>query len=58
MQKEEVKRLSRIIGKFGIVVQSEAGPRLTVLSREHGGYKKHPFTTTQGRTLSMDISRW
>ena len=35
MQKEEVKRLSRIIGKFGLVVQSEAGQRLTEFCQEN-----------------------
>ena len=29
-----------------------------VLSREHAGHRKHPLTTTQDMTLSMDITRW
>ena len=40
-----------ILGKFGLGVQNEAGQRLTVLSREHTGHSKHPFSTTQEMTL-------
>ena len=29
-----------------------------VLSREHGGHRRHPLTITQDMPLSMDISRW
>ena len=29
-----------------------------VLPREHAGYSKHPFQTTQEKTLHMDITRW
>ena len=32
--------------------------RLTVLPREHTGHRKHPFPTTQEKTLHMDITRW
>ena len=30
----------------------------TVLPREHTGHSKHPFPTTQEKTLHMDITRW
>ena len=29
-----------------------------VLQREHTGHSKHPLSTTQGKTLHMDITRW
>ena len=32
--------------------------KLTVLAREHAGHSKHPFPTTQKKTLHMDITRW
>ena len=28
------------------------------LQREHTGHSKHPFPTTQAKTLYMDITRW
>ena len=36
-------------GKFGLGVQNEAAPRLTVLPRECTGHSKHPLPTTQAR---------
>ena len=48
-----------VTGKFGLGVQNEAGQRLIrVLPRECTGYSKHPFPTTQEKTLHMDITRW
>ena len=47
-----------VTGKFGLGVQNETGQRLTVLPREHTAHSKHPFPTTQEKTLSMDITRW
>ena len=29
-----------------------------VLPREHTGHRKHPLSTTQEKTLHMDITRW
>ena len=47
-----------VTGQFGLGVQNEAGQRLTrVLPREHTGYSKHPFPTTQEKALHMDITR-
>ena len=43
-------------GKFGLGVQNEAGQRL--MPREHTCHSKHPFPTTQEKTLHMDITRW
>ena len=50
--------IHRIIGKFGLIVQNEAGQRLTVLLRENAGHSKRPFPTKQERTLHMDIIKW
>ena len=47
-----------ITGKFGLGVQNEGGKRLTVVSIEHSGNRKHPFPTTQEMTLHMDITNW
>ena len=47
-----------VTGKFGLGVQNEAGQRLTVLPRECTGHSKHPFPTTQDKTLHMDITKW
>ena len=47
-----------VTGKFGLGVQNEAGQRLIVLPRERTGHSKHPFSTTQEKTLHMDITRW
>ena len=35
--------IPRITGKFGFGVQSEAGQKLTLLSREYAGHSKHIF---------------
>ena len=47
-----------VTGKFGLGVQNEAEQRLIVLPRESTGHSKHPFLTTQEKTLHMDITRW
>ena len=47
-----------VTGKFGLEIQNEAGQRLRVLPRECTGHSKHPFLTTQEKTLHMDITRW
>ena len=46
------------IDKLGLGVQNEAGQRLTVLPRERIGHTQHPLSTTQEKTLHMDITRW
>ena len=43
----------RLTGKFGLGVQSEAGQRLTVLSREHTGHSIHP-SSNKTRDNSTD----
>ena len=47
-----------ITGIFGLGVQNEAGQRLTVSPRECTGHSKHSNSTTQEKTLHMDITRW
>ena len=51
------QELPEVTGKFGLGVQNEAGQRLTVLPRECTGHSKHPFPTTQDKTLHMDITK-
>ena len=47
-----------VTGKFDLGVQNEAGQRLTrVLPREHTCHSKHSLSTTQEKTLHMDITR-
>ena len=45
-----------VTGKFGLGIQNEAGPRVTVLPRERIDHSK--LSTTQEKTLHMDITRW
>ena len=45
-----------VTGKFSLGIQNEAGQRL--MPREHTCHSKHPFPTTQEKTLHMDITRW
>ena len=45
-------------GKFGLGVRNETAKAKTVLPREHTGHSKHPLSTTQEKTLHMDITRW
>ena len=49
-----------VTGKFGLVVQNEAGQRLTEFCQENTltGHSKHPLPTTQENILHMDITRW
>ena len=46
-----------VTGKFGLGIRNEAGQRLIELP-ERTGHSKHPFPTTQEKTLHMDITRW
>ena len=48
-----------LTGKFGLGMWNEAGQRpIRVLPRKCTGHSKHPFPTTQEKTLHMDITRW
>ena len=47
-----------VTGKFGLGVHNEAGQKLRALIRERTGHSKHPPSTTQEKTLHMDITRW
>ena len=45
--------------KFGLGMRNEAGQRLIeFLPRKCTGHSKHPFPTTQEKTLHMDITKW
>ena len=50
------KELPGVTSKFGLGIQNEAGQRLTVLPRECTSDNKHPFPTTQEKTLHVDIT--
>ena len=53
------QEIAGVMGKFGLGVQNEAGQRLTrVLPREHTCHSKHSLSTTQEKTLHMDMTRW
>ena len=45
-------------GKFCLGVQNKAGQRLRFLPRECTCHSKHPVSTTQEKTLHMDVTRW
>ena len=47
-----------VTGKFGLGVRNEAWQRLIEFLRKHTGHSKHPFPTTQEKTLHIDITRW
>ena len=42
--------------KFGLGVQNEAGQRHS--AKRMQGHSKYPLSTTQEKTLHMDITRW
>ena len=49
----------RVTGKFGLGVQNEAGQRLIEFCQENTlVIAKTLFSTTQEKTLHMDITRW
>ena len=48
-----------VTGKLDLGIQNEAGQRLIGVSpRERTGHSKHTLSTTQEKTLHMDITRW
>ena len=49
---------SGVIGKFDLGIQNEAGQRLIEFCQEKADNNKHPFPTTQEKTLYMDLTRW
>ena len=57
-EKVGIQEISGVIGKFGLGIQNEAGQRLTVLPRECTGHSKYPLSTTQEKTLHIDITGW
>ena len=52
------QEVTGVTGKFGLGVQNEEERRpIRVLPRERTSHSKHPFPTTQEKTLHMDITR-
>ena len=49
------QEIAGVTRKCGLGVQNKAGQRLTVLSRECSGHRKHPLPKTQEKTLYMDV---
>ena len=47
-----------VTGKFGLGIRNEAGQRLIEFCQECTGHNKRPLSTTQEKTLYMDITRW
>ena len=50
-----------VTGKFGLGIRNEKGQRLIEFCQENAqctGHSKHPLSTTQEKTLHMDITRW
>ena len=48
-----------VTGKFGLGIRNEAGQRLIrVLPTDCTGHKQTSSSTTQEKTLHMDITRW
>ena len=48
----------RVIGKFGLGLQNEAGQRLIELRQENALVIANPLPKMQEKTLHMDITRW
>ena len=44
-----------VTGKFGLGSRAKAN---IILPRERTGHSKHPLSTTQEKTVHMDIIRW
>ena len=47
-----------VTGKFGLGVQNEAGQRLIEFCQENTLIIANSLSTTQDKTLQMDITRW
>ena len=57
MQKQEVKRIPEVTGKFGLEMQNEAGQRLIGFCQENALVIANTLFQ-QHKTLHMDITRW
>ena len=57
MQKWEVRKHG-VTGKFGLGIQNEAGQRLIEFCQENTLIIANSLSTTQDKTLQMDITRW
>ena len=47
-----------VTGKFGLGIQNEAGQRLIEFCQENALVTANTLSTTQEKTLHMDITRW
>ena len=47
-----------VTGKFGLGYGMKQGKDNRVLPRKCTGHNKHPLSTTQEKTLYMDITKW
>ena len=47
-----------VTGKFGLGIQNEAGQRLIEFCQENALVIANTLSTTQEKTLHMDITRW
>ena len=57
--KVESQETPGVTGKIGLGVQNEAGQRLIEFCQENAlVIANHPLSTTQEKTLHMDITRW
>ena len=56
--KVESQETPGVTGKFGLGIRNEAGQRLIEFCQENALVIVNPLTTTQEKTLHMDISRW
>ena len=52
------QEIAEVTGKFGLGVQNEAGQRLTEFCQKNALVIENTLTTTQEKTLHVDITRW
>ena len=56
--KSRSQEIPGVTGKFGLGVQNEAGQRLTEFCQENALVIANTHSTTQEKTLHMNITRW
>ena len=52
------QEIAEVTGKFGLGVQNEAGQKLTEFCQKNALVIENTLTTTQEKTLHVDITRW
>ena len=58
MQKKGSEETPGVTGKLGLGVQNETGQRLIKFYQENTLIIANSLSTTQDKTLQMDITRW